>query len=212
MEDPTVFYTRIAFLTVALVSFVFIVFLAGVIGFFRKSSVTLSQEKHELLQKPLLSLGLSGFGMIVLISCCWGITFIPILISSYQYEKISCREMPVSDGYKLVIEDRRNGERKVYLDNYDGSERFIWAITRFAVHNKYMIGETSLLQYDRDYFWINLESKEVFDTRAKTDLEGIKESAFRDSLSKQGIFELPDMISVYTLCKNDDCTSCNAIH
>jgi hypothetical protein len=183
-------------------------FSGWVIAFFRKSRIALSQEKHELLKKPLLSVGLSGLGIIALISCCWGYTFVPTLVWSYQNEKTTCREMPISDGFKLVIEDRRNGERDVNLDSYDGSNRFIWAITKFAIYNNYVIGETSFFEFDRDYFWINLDSKDVFNTRVQSDLEIMKESAFKESLSKQGISMLPDMISVETLCTNDGCTAC----
>lgn len=168
----------------------------------------LDQEKHKRFKKLILLVGCSGIGIIGLISSCWGTTLIPMLVLSYQNEIVSCLEMPIANEYKFIIEDHRDGEREVHFEEYDGNQRYIWAITKFTILDEYMIGETSFLLYDRDYFWFNLKTKEFFDTRPKTELDGMKEDAFLDSLNDLGISELPDMIAVESLCRNGECTPC----
>lgn len=208
MEHTTIFYNRISWLILTLVIIIFVLYIGGVIALFRKSQKMLDQEKHERIKKPILLVGCSGIGIIGLISSCWGTTIVPMLVISYKNEIVSCLEMPIADDYKFIIEDHRNGEREVHFEEYDGSQRYIWAITKFTILDEYMIGETSFLLYDRDYFWFNLNSKEFFDSRPKTDLGSMKEGVFLDSLGELGVFELPDMTSVEALCSNDECTPC----
>jgi len=210
MENPTLISNRISWLILSLIVIIFLLYLGGVAALFRKSKKLLDNETYKRIKKPLLWMGCSGFGIISLISSCWGTTFVPLLVYSYQDEIVSCQVMPIADDYKFVIAGRRNGERDVHFEEYDGSQRYIWSITKFVILDEYIMGESSLFEFDRDYFWFNLKSKELYDTRPQIDIqENVKEGVFLESLDDLGIPEIPEMTSIETLCTNDECSPCS---
>ncbi len=100
MESPMIIPNQIAWLILSLIVIIFFLYIGGVIALFRKSKKILDDEGHERIRKPLLWMGCSGLGIIILISSCWGTTLVPLLGYSYQNEIVSCQIM---QSYQYLI-------------------------------------------------------------------------------------------------------------
>lgn len=209
MGTSELLYNRLGWTVVALAFMLAVLHIAAAILLTKRSRQVASPEQHNGLSGRILLLALAGTASMFLIFACFlGPVLIPLLAYQYQHEVLSCVQTPIADGYILVIEDKRNGEREVNLEDSLRTERYIWSITKYQVARTYLLGETSFLPGDRDFFWFDFETQLYFDTRSTMSSTAEDELAFRASLTAQGLAAPSGYLPAVSLCQAGECVPC----
>ena len=85
--------------------------------------------------------------------CFWPITSIQIIWLQQHHQEARCLELSVAEDYKLIITEFQDGIYEATLTRRDDSQNYVYGITRYAIVDQYMLGETP-------YYWFCLTLKD----------------------------------------------------
>ncbi len=112
----------------------------------------------------------------------------------HSISEATCREISITEQYKMIIADQHSGTRDVSLEDIGGETVIVW-IDEYAVLGNYFLGK-----YAGDYFWVDLQTG---------GFRHINNDAnFKESINLLGISEVPKFSSAYSICDERQCQPC----
>lgn len=111
-----------------------------------------------------------------------------------QFDEVGCLETPITDQYKMVVTQRRDSEQEASIAHVQGEVELIW-VEQYSVTDNYLMGVTN-----GHYFWLDRRTggRRILDTRDE----------FLASLTALGVSQVPEFLSVNSLCATRQCQPC----
>jgi hypothetical protein len=140
--------------------FIFIIGMAGMAQFTNKMK-SAKTRGHKLAWTPgwVLSAALTTAGSLTVL------TLLVLAVGFYmwscgsgpdRYEGAVCLELAVAEDYKLQISKFRDGTYQAGLEKADGSQCYVYGITRSAIVGDYMVGVVGPESSPIWWFWFDL--------------------------------------------------------
>ncbi len=149
------------------------------------------------LSAPMLAMAIGGLSIASicgLVQICQATQGLLMFFTVREFDPVSCVETPLTDKYKITIEQRLDGKQEASLTDAKGIVEVIW-LERYAVTGNYLTGVTG-----GDYFWLDQGTggRRIFD----------KKDDFLASLDKFGVSQPAEFLPADEICKTRDCRPC----
>ena len=172
-------------------------FLAGLISVKRAAAKDLDERLRTKLSGQIRIMSVTGLA-IAAICTLVVLTQITFTVSTnsvlQQFDEAACLETPITEQYKIIVIQRRDGKEDISIADSHGEEELIW-VEQYAAVGNYLIGVT-----DGDYFWLNQRTggRRIF----------YEKDEFLQSLNRLGVSEIPKLLPVNTVCQTHQCQPC----
>ncbi len=172
-------------------------FLGGLISLRRMVHQAGDERLQTRLAVPIGGMALSGLfitslcGLILLCQLSGSLLTTTTL---RQFDQVSCAETPLTDKYKIIVAQRRDGQTETSIADAKGQVEIIW-LEKYSVAGNYLVGVS-----DGDYFWLNQETGGRRSFGSRTD--------FLASLNTLGVSQVPELLPAGNICKTRACTPC----
>ena len=205
MESLVYFVIIAFFLVAALVVAAFGALGFGVIGLVVALVVALAKRSgtKALLRLCGISASLAIVGTLLLLLMGGGTLLLAhyvhqIIWLQQHHQEARCLELSVAEDYKLIITEFQDGSYEATLTRRDDSQNYVYGITRYAIVDQYMLGETPYY-----WFWFDLEGPgpgHYFDRWVE----------FEQAIEELGLTETPVLLPLAVHCESEMCTPCSS--
>lgn len=171
--------------------------LIGLVSLRRAGSDAGNEDLQKKLSFPISAMSFAGgaiASICTIVVLCQGMSSVLAFSTLRQFDQANCSETPLTEKYKLVITQKRNGDEEASIADSKGHVELIW-VEQYVVTGNYLMGVT-----DGDYFWLDQVTggHRIYD----------KKEDFLASLSTLGVSQAPVLLPAATVCKTRECKPC----
>jgi len=152
---------------------------------------------RQKLSSPIRRMSATGLAiafLCALVILCQAMRSVSTDLVLQQFDEVGCLETPLTDQYKMIVTQRRDGEREASIAHVQGEVELIW-VEQYSVTASYLMGITN-----GHYFWLDRRTggRRILDTRDE----------FLASLTALGVSQVPEFLPVDSLCITRQCQPC----